>query len=690
MSQAAKRIKMSASVELSAKCINTIRVMAADVVQAANSGHPGAPLGCAPMAYLLWTEIMKYSPENPKWPSRDRFVLSNGHACALQYSMLHLTGYNITTEDLEKFRQIGSITPGHPEVGITDGVEVSTGPLGQGISNAVGLALTESHLAATFNKPDMPLIDNFTYVICGDGCLQEGVSSEASSLAGTLGLGKLIVLYDDNNITIDGGTELSFTEDVGMRYESYGWHVQTVEDGNIADMTSLHAAVKAAQAVTDKPSLIKVKTIIGFGAKMQNTHKVHGAPLGDEDIAKIKTDFGLDPAAKFQVPAEVKAVFDGCKAESKKVFASWSELKAKYAAAYPAEAATFDRMFKGELPAGWDAELPTYAAGENTMATRKYSNKVLEKIVASVPELVGGCADLTPSCLTKVAANSVDYSKATPEGRYVRFGVREHGMSSVCNGMAAYGGLIPFGATFLVFSGYAMGAIRLSALSHFKVLYIMTHDSIGLGEDGPTHQPVETLSALRCIPNLLTIRPADGNETSGAYKLAMENAHGPTLMAFSRQNCVNLAGSSIDAVAKGAYVVQEAEGTQAFMSVILVATGSEVQLAIEAAKALQAAGKNTRVVSMPCWSLFDAQPEEYRNSVFLSGKPVLSIEAASTFGWSKYAHAHVGMTSFGASGKGPKVMEHFGFSVDSIVAKATKLADHYKGAAPELARLLFH
>ena len=597
--------------------------------------------------------------------------------------MLHLTGYKVTQDDLKNFRVLGSITPGHPEVGITEGVEVSTGPLGQGISNAVGLALTETHLAATFNKPDFPVIDNFTYVICGDGCLQEGVSSEASSLAGTLGLGKLIVLYDDNKITIDGETDLSFTEDVGMRYEAYGWHVQTVEDGNTGDMAALHAAVKAAQSVTDKPSLIKVKTIIGFGAKKQNTAGVHGAPLGDEDIAKVKGDFGLDPALKFQVPDDVKEVFDGCKEESKKVYASWAELMTKYTAAFPAEAATVERIFKGELPAGWDAELPTYNAGENTMATRKYSNKVLEKIVASVPELVGGCADLTPSCLTKVAANAVDYSKAHREGRYVRFGVREHGMAAVCNGMAAYGGLIPFGATFLVFSGYALGAIRLSALSHFKVLYIMTHDSIGLGEDGPTHQPVETLTHLRSIPNLTTIRPCDGNETSGAYKIALENAHGPTLLALSRQNCVNLAGSSIDNVALGAYVIQEAE---ADADVILVATGSEVQSCVEAAAALKAAGKNARVVSMPCWGLFDAQSKEYRDSVFPAGKPVLSVEAGHTFGWSKYAHSSIGMTTFGASGKGPQVMDHFGFSVDNIAAKAGKLADFYKGAAPSLER----
>lgn len=662
----------------------------AETVQAAKSGHPGAPMGCAPMAHLLWSEVMKYSPADAKWASRDRFVLSNGHGCALQYSMLHLTGYKVSLQDLKDFRQIGSITPGHPEVGVTEGVEVSTGPLGQGISNAVGLAIAETHLAAKFNKPDFPVVDNFTYVICGDGCLQEGVSSEACSLAGHLGLGKLIVLYDDNLISIDGGTDLSFGEDVNARYEAYGWHVQTVASGDSTDVSEMRAAVKAAQAVTDRPSIIKIRTTIGFGAAKQGTAKVHGSPIGDEDIAKVKGDFGL-PAGQFEIAPEVVDFYASLKEKGAAAKAEWDAMVAKYAAAYPAEYAEFERTVVGEhaLPADWASCLPAYTADSPTKATRQYSQQVLGAIVDKVPELIGGSADLTPSNLTKVEGNAVDYSPKTPEGRYIRFGVREHGMCALSNGIAAYSGLVPFASTFLTFVGYALGAMRVAALSHFRVIYIMTHDSIGLGEDGPTHQPIETLASLRSMPNMTVIRPADGNETAGAYKMALENTHGPTVLALSRQGCANFAGSSVEGVAKGAYTIQEAPGTTAFLNVILVATGSEVQLCGKAADALNAKGVNCRVVSMPCWSAYDGQSPEYKEEVFPTKVPVLSVEALAVTGWEKYAHAHIGMTTFGASGKGPKLMEHFGFSEANVVETAEKLIAYYKGAAPTLVRPSF-
>lgn len=672
----------TADVALAQKCINTIRIIAAETVQSAKSGHPGAPMGCAPMAQLLWGDTMKYCSDAPKWAGRDRFVLSNGHGCALQYTMLHLTGYNISIDDLKNFRQLGGITPGHPEVGITDGVEVSTGPLGQGISNAVGLALAESHLAKKYNKPDFPVIDNFTYVICGDGCLQEGVSGEASSLAGTLKLGKLIVLYDDNSITIDGETDLSFTEDVMKRYEGYGWHTQKVADGDSADLSNLKAAVEVAKGVTDKPSIIAVRTTIGFGAEKQGTAKVHGAPIGDPDIAKVKGDFGFDPEAMFNVPAEVASFFNERKAAGKAAFDEWTSMFAKYKASHPAEAAEFERTQAGELPSDYFANVPKFNPESPTKATRQSSQMVLSELVNSIPELIGGSADLTPSNLTKVDGNKIDYSPTNRDGRYIRFGVREHGMCAVCNGIAAYGGLIPFGATFLVFAGYALGAMRLAALSHFRVIYVYTHDSIGLGEDGPTHQPIETLISLRAIPNMTVMRPADANEVAGAYKLALENKHGPTVLALSRQGCVNLEGSSPDKVALGAYVLPESGAPQ----VILVATGSEVQLCVAAAKTMKEKGTAVRVVSFPSFEKFEEQSQEYKDSVFPDGVPVLSVEAAATTGWTKYAHCHIGMTSFGASGKGPKLMEHFGFSENNVVEKATKLVEFYKNGAPTLKR----
>jgi transketolase len=481
------------------------------------------------------------------------------------YSMLHLTGYPDTTlEDLKQFRQLGSKTPGHPESFMTAGVEVCTGPLGQGLSNAVGMAMAEAHLAARFNKQGFPVVDNFTYVICGDGCLQEGVTSEASSLAGHLGLGKLIVLYDDNNITIDGSTDLSFTEDVGARYAAYGWHVQSVADGNSGSGDIL-AAVEAAKLVTDRPSMIKVKTIIGVGSKLENTHKVHGSPLGDEELARFKTHYGMNPEEFFAVPQAAGEFYGGCGAAGDTAQGEWAAMFGEYTKAFPEEAKSFERMTGGALPEGWMDALPRFTTESPTKASRIYSQMVLDSLTKAIPDLIGGSADLTPSNMTRVDEMAVDFQKATPHGRYLRFGVREHGMAAVCNGLAAYGGLIPYCATFLNFVGYALGAVRISALAGHRVIYVMTHDSIGLGEDGPTHQPVETLISLRAMPKMKVCRPADGNETSGSYALALTYA-GPTTLSLSRQGLPNLEGTSIEAVAMGAYVLVESRGEKSLCS----------------------------------------------------------------------------------------------------------------------------
>lgn len=657
--------------------MNTIRILAADTVQKAKSGHPGAPMGCAPMAHALWGQVMTYDPKAPKWTNRDRFVLSNGHGCALLYSMLHLSGYERPNmEDMKQFRQLGSVTAGHPENFLLDGVEVSTGPLGQGISNAVGLAIGESHMAATFNRENFKLFDHYTYVICGDGCLQEGVSGEASSLAGHLGLGKLIVLYDDNDITIDGGTNLSFTEDVVKRYEAYGWHVQVLGDGDSADPTAIVAAVEAAKAVTDKPSMIKIKTTIGLGSAKQGTHKVHGSPLGDEDLAATKARFGFDPEAKFVVPDAVREFYGARAKLGAQKRAQWEETVARYKEAFPDLHGELIRRFEKRLPASFIEKLPAYKAGESKdMASRKYSQATINAIAPLLPEMVGGSADLTPSNLTQFTG-AVDYQKDTPHGRYLRFGVREHGMAAVCNGLAAYGGFVPYCATFLNFVGYALGAIRLSALSHFQVVYVMTHDSIGLGEDGPTHQPVETLVSLRGMPNMVVIRPADGAETSAAYALALQNKTGPTTISLTRQTVPNLEGSSFDDAMKGGYVVhrETAEAKVAF-----VATGSEVALCIAAAKQLKSTGISARVISLPSWEVFEKQSAEYKSSVFNCGCPVISVEAASTTGWERYSHHQVGMTTFGCSAPGAKCFEKYGFTVGALVEKAEKVVQFYSG-----------
>ncbi|URR36763.1 transketolase [Thermosynechococcus sp. HN-54] len=651
-------------------CINAIRFLAIDAVQKANSGHPGLPMGAAPMAYVLWNQFMRFNPKNPQWFNRDRFVLSAGHGCMLQYALLYLTGYDsVTIEDIKQFRQWGSRTPGHPENFETPGVEVTTGPLGQGICNAVGLAVAEAHLAARFNKPDIKLVDHYTYVILGDGCNMEGVSSEACSLAGHWGLGKLIALYDDNHISIDGSTDIAFTEDVCKRFEAYGWHVQHVPDGN-TDLAGIAKAIEAAKAVTDKPSLIKVTTTIGYGSPNKaNTAGVHGTALGSEEVKLTRENLGW-PYEPFVVPEDVLSHFRKAIERGASYEAEWNQTLATYRQKYPEEAAEFERLLRGELPANWDANLPSYTPEDKAVATRKHSEICLNAIAPNLPELIGGSADLTHSNLTELKCSG-DFQKGQYQNRNIRFGVREHGMAAICNGIALHNSsLIPYCATFLVFADYLRPALRLSALSQAGVIYVMTHDSIALGEDGPTHQPVETLASLRAIPNLLVIRPADGNETAGAYRVAVQRRKQPTLLALTRQNVPNLAGSSAANVAKGAYTLVDCEGTP---DLILIGTGSEVSLCVKAAEALSANGKKVRVVSMPSWELFEEQSPEYKASVLPAGVKRLAVEAASSFGWCRYADATVSIERFGASAPGNVLMEKFGFTVDNVVAKANAL-----------------
>lgn len=655
-------------------CINSIRFLAIDAVEKAKSGHPGLPMGAAPMAFVLWDQFLRFNPKNPKWFNRDRFVLSAGHGCMLQYALLYLTGYDsVELEDIKNFRQWGSRTPGHPENFETPGVEVTTGPLGQGIANAVGLAIAEAHLAAKFNQPDSTLVDHYTYVILGDGCNMEGVSGEACSLAGHLGLGKLIALYDDNHISIDGSTDIAFTEDVGKRFEAYGWHVQHVENGN-TDLAGIAQAIAAAKAVTDRPSLIKVTTTIGYGSPNKaNTADVHGAALGTDEVQATRTNLGweYDP---FVVPEDALKRFRQAVDRGANLESEWQQTWQTYQTKYPEAAAEFARITTGQLPEGWDQVLPVYTPEDKALASRKHSEICLNALAKVLPELIGGSADLTHSNYTLLKGFG-DFQKGSYANRNLRFGVREHGMGAICNGIALHSsGLIPYGATFLVFTDYMRGAIRLSALSEAGVIWVMTHDSVALGEDGPTHQPVETIASLRAIPNLLVIRPADGTETSGAYKVAIANRHRPTLLALSRQNLPNLAGSTIDNVAKGAYILSDCEGTP---DLILIGTGSEVNLCLQAAKELSAEGTKVRVVSMPCWELFDEQDGAYRESVLPAAvKKRLAVEAGSSFGWCKYTGTDgdvVGIDSFGASAPGGVCLEKFGFTLANVVAKAKAL-----------------
>ena len=616
-------------------CVNTIRMLAADGVQAANSGHPGMPMGAAPMAYVLWTRIMKHNPANPGWPDRDRFVLSAGHGSMLLYSLLHLTGYDLPLEELKSFRQWGSRTPGHPEYGHAPGVETTTGPLGQGFANGVGMALAERHLAAGFNRPGHDVVDHFTYAIVSDGDLMEGISHEAASLAGHLRLGKLIYLYDDNHISIEGSTDITYTEDPIARFAAYGWHVDRVPDGN--DVDAVEQAVKTAQMETDRPSLIAVRTHIGYGSpNKQDTPGAHGEPLGVEELLRTKENLGWPAEPAFYIPDEALDHFRKAVNQGKTDEKAWMDVMASYGAAYPELAPLWRRCMEGAPTDGWDGEIPLFPADAKGMATRVASGKVLNGIAKKVPGLFGGSADLAPSNKTLIDGET-DFQPGAYGGRNIRFGVREHAMGSLMNGMALHGGLLPYGGTFLVFSDYMRPAIRLAALMGLHVIYVFTHDSIGLGEDGPTHQPVEHLAALRGIPNLTVIRPCDANETAAAWRAAVENAGGPVALALSRQGLPTLdrdAMAPADNLRHGAYILKEAEG--GFPELILTGTGSEIPIALKAAQKLQEKGIRVRVVSMPSWELFELQPASYRSEVFPPGVTArVAVEAGIPQGWER-------------------------------------------------------
>ncbi len=649
--------------------IDTLRLLAVDTVEKAKSGHPGAPLGCAPMAYLLFHKVMKHNPGHSKWVDRDRFVLSNGHASALLYSSLFLSGYKVTLDDLKSFRQWGSRTPGHPERGHLDGVEVTTGPLGQGVAMAVGMAMAEKHMAAVYNRPGFKVVDHTTYALLGDGDLMEGVSHEAASLAGTLGLGKLIVFYDDNLISLDGPTELSYTENALERFKAYHWHVQRVADGN--DLEALEKAVDEAKAETGRPSIIAVRTVIGYGSPKAGSNKAHGEPLGGADVAATKKFFGFPEDQNFYLPADALANWRQAVARGKDLEDAWKEVFAGYAASHPELAAEFERVQRDVRKAGWEKAIPRFTP-EKPMATRNAGGAVMNAIAEAVPELVGGAADLTSSTKTIFKPGANFHLDAA--GRNVFFGVREFAMSAAVNGMAAHGGLVPFGSTFFVFSDYAKPAIRLAALMQVHSLFIFTHDSIAVGEDGPTHEPIEHLMALRAVPGLTDFRPADANETAAAWRLALERS-GPCFMALSRQDLPVIDPAAHDVyagVSKGAYVLQDAADAQ----IVLLASGSEVWTALGAAKLLGAEGVRARVVSFPSWKLFEEQSAEYKGSVLAAGVPRLAVEAGATLGWWKYTGGDgdvVGLDRFGASAPGATVMKELGFSAEHVAARARKL-----------------
>jgi transketolase len=649
--------------------IDTLRLLAVDTVEKAKSGHPGAPLGCSPIAYLLFHKLMKHNPAHAKWADRDRFVLSNGHASALLYSTLFLSGYDVTLDDLKSFRQWHSRTPGHPEYGDTDGVEATTGPLGQGIAMAVGMAIAEKHLAAIYNRPGFDVVHHHTYALLGDGDLMEGVSHEACALAGTLGLGRLIVFYDDNLISLDGPTELSYTDNVPERFEGYHWHVQRVEDGN--DLKGIEEAIEAAKKQTGKPSLIAVRTVIGYGSPKAGTNKVHGEAMGAADVAATKKFFGFPEDQSFYLPDAALANWRKAVERGAKLEAEWKTLFAGYATANPELAAEFERTQKGELKEGWEKAIPSFAPGKS-QATRNAGGAVMNAIADAVPELFGGAADLTSSTRTIFKPGASFH--VDPAGRNVFFGVREFGMCAAVNGMAVHGGLIPFGSTFFVFSDYAKPAIRLAALMQAHSLFVFTHDSIALGEDGPTHQPIEHLMALRAVPGITDFRPADANETAAAWRLALERK-GPSFFALSRQDLPVIDPVAHDlyaGVSKGAYVLVDASNPQ----VVLIGTGAEVWPALEAAKLLAADGIRARVVSFPSWKIFEEQTAEYKASVLPPSVPKLAVEAGATLGWWKYVGLDgdvIGLDRFGASAPGPIVLANLGFGAENVAARAKKL-----------------
>ncbi len=666
--------------------VNTIRALAIDTVLKANSGHPGLPLGAAPMAYALWTRALKHNPSDPGWADRDRFVLSAGHGSALLYSLLFLTGYRLGLEELQRFRQWGSHTPGHPEYGDTPGVEVTTGPLGQGFANAVGLAIAERHLAARFNRPGHEVVDHHTYVIAGDGDLMEGVAQEAASLAGHLGLGKLVCFYDSNHISLAASTNLSFTSDVGKVFEGYGWHVQSVADGN--DLEAIGRAIEAAKAATGRPSLVIVRTEIGYGSPKQGTFGVHGSPLNAEQVAETKKKLGYPSLEPFFVPPEALAHLRSCVDRGRKAQAEWQVRFDAYRRAHSDLAAEFDRVMDAELPPGWADGIPVFATTDKPIATRAAGGKVLNAIASRVPELLGGSADLNPSTETAIAGGGDFESLARSGGdrqgavggewgyggRNLHFGVREHAMAAIGNGLAVHGGLVPYSATFFTFSDYMRPSIRLAAIMQAHQIFVFTHDSIGVGEDGPTHQPIEHVAALRAIPRLTVIRPADANETASAWRFAVGH-RGPVALLLTRQAVPVLAGTQD--VARGGYVLADSDGRP---DVILIATGSEVSLAVEARLVLAARGLKARVVSLPSWELFEAQPPEYRDAVLPpSVLPRVAVEAGVSQGWERYVGpfgAVVGVDGrFGASAPLKVVMEKYGFTAENVAAKAVEVVE---------------
>ena len=654
---------------LEQSAITTIRTLAIDTVQAANSGHPGAPMGCAPMAHTIWTRHLRHAPSTPGWFDRDRFVLSNGHASALLYSLLHLTGYGLTIDDLKSFRQWGSLTPGHPEYGLTAGVEATTGPLGQGFANGVGMAIAERRLAEEFNRPGHTVIDHRVFAIVSDGDLQEGLASEAASLAGHLKLGKLIYLWDDNLIQLDGPTSTAWSEDVRKRFDAYGWHTSSVADGN--DVASIDAAISAA-IKDDRPSLIAVRTVIGFGSPNKaGSQKSHGAPLGPDEVKLTKAAYGANPDATFDVPADVAEFYRGAITSGEALVAAHTKRLLAYATAFPAEAAELQRRMAGGLPSGWERALPVYELGGDA-PTRNVSQSSIKALAAVLPELIGGSADLSESNLTDIHEGG--RFTATESGRNISFGVREHAAAAITNGIAYHGGLIPFSATFLTFSDYMRGSLRLAALAGLGSIFVFTHDSIGLGEDGPTHQPVEHYAALRAIPNLRFFRPGDPNEAAHAWGVAIERRSAPTVLAFTRQKLPMLPGSITGAAAgvkRGAYVVREAS---AQAKAILIATGSEVHLAVSAAELLEASGTPTRVVSAPCLELFGDQDAAYRESVLPAAvRARVGIEAGVSLGWDRWTGsdgAIIAMDRFGASAPAPKLFAEFGFTPERIAEVA--------------------
>lgn len=650
------------------EAINTIRTLSIDTIEKANSGHPGLPMGAAPMSYVLWTKFLKVNPTTSRnWKNRDRFILSAGHGSALLYSLLHLSGYNVTVDDLKNFRQLNSLTPGHPEVNHTDGVEATTGPLGQGIAMAVGMAMAETHLAATYNRNDFPIVDHYTYTLCGDGDLMEGVSQEAASLAGHLKLKKLIVLYDSNDISLDGPTSKAFTENVGKRFEAYGWEHILVKDGNNLD--ELFEAIEQAKT-SSKPTLIEVKTIIGFGSKNQGTSKVHGSPLGKEDANFVKDIYGVESKESFFISEKVKAHILKEMEKGTEMEEDWNLLYKKYKAEYPDLATEYEMAHSGKLPHNWDEDLPSYSFGESS-ASRVTSSETLQKLSVNIPYLWGGSADLSASNNTMLSAEE-DYSANNYSGKNIWFGVREFAMAAIMNGIQLHGGSRIYGGTFFVFVDYLRAAIRLSALQKLPVTFVLTHDSIAVGEDGPTHEPVEQLASLRSMPNLHVIRPADGNETVAAWKIALSSTEMPTVLALSRQNLPVIEGTKENAgvgVSKGAYVISPQKGSNP--EGILIASGSEVNLAINAQKKLLLNGKDVSVVSVPCVDLFDKQSEDYKESVLPENvKNRISIEMGSSFGWKDFVGDKgkiLSIDTFGMSAPGNEIIEEYGFTVENIV-----------------------